>query len=61
MPEETTVEIGQEWRAKRDRHRRVKITFVYETGALGVRRNTSRRTQSISRKTLLRDYEPVPS
>lgn len=55
-PEETPIEVGQTWRAKRDRHRLVTITYVYSDGDLGVRRNTSRRTQAISPRTLRRDY-----
>jgi hypothetical protein len=54
--EDTPVEVGQVWRAKRESYRTVTITYVYESGQLGVRRNTSRRTQSISPTTLRKGY-----
>lgn len=53
----TEPEVGQVWRSKRNRRRTVTLTSRYEeSGDFGVRRNTSRRTQSISAATLRKDY-----
>lgn len=49
------VEVGQVWASKRDNWRRVTITGVHDD-YVNVRRNTSRRTQAISRATLARTY-----
>lgn len=64
------VAVGQTWRHKRERWRRVKIRSVQRewtsevTGHLypervQVDRNTSRRTQAIKVSTLRREYELV--
>lgn len=51
------VVLGAIWRSRRrgESHRRVRIQWVEEE-RVGVWRNTSRRTQSISVATLLKDY-----
>jgi hypothetical protein len=64
---EPAIEVGQVWAARRDRHRLVTITHVVghhwfdvpedpEERSYAVHRNTSRRSQPISAKTLRRDY-----
>lgn len=63
---DSKVAVGQTWRHKRDRSRRVKITGI-DTGErswgeplpprVHVTRNTSRRTQAIKLATLVREYE----
>lgn len=50
---------GEKWRHRRERHRVVTVTgtSTYDDNvAVHVTRNTSRRRQAISLKTLLRDY-----
>ena len=54
------IVTGAIWRHKRDRHRTVHINGLGSRGmerVVYVDRNTSRRTQAISEKTLLREYE----
>ena len=54
---EDLVAAGAVWRSKRrtEQHRTVTIVGV-DDGRVFVRRNTSRRRQAISRKTLAKDY-----
>jgi hypothetical protein len=61
-----TVAVGQVWRHKRDRGRRVEVTGISAPWSdtpetddvfIYVKRNTSRRTQPLRRSTLLRGYE----
>lgn len=59
----TSPQPSQTWRHKRERWRTVFIRDVYADGLnvprVDVRRNTSRRRQSIKVATLLREYELV--
>lgn len=50
------IRVGQVWRHKRNRRRTVTIERVHDD-YVSPRRNTSRRKQAISFKTLRREYE----
>lgn len=59
-----SIAVGQRWRHKRDRWRRVEITAVDEYHGqrylyADVKRNTSRRRQPIRLDTLRRNYELI--
>lgn len=61
MPEPEPIEVGQVWRHKGDRYRRVEVTSVDAANErVGVKRNTSRRRQPIGFGTLRREYRLVP-
>lgn len=58
MPE-PTIEIGQVWEHKRNRHRTLRIDWInVDLEIVYPIRSTSRRKQAISFKTLRREYRP---